>query len=181
MEINVRGKNIEATGALVDYAQKKVRKLTKYLDRATEAQVVMSVIREEHIVEVTVILNGLILRGEESTGDMYASIDMVVDKLEKQLVKYKTRLNRSLRQQGIRAINEKLLSPEMREGEEEEARIVKTKRFPLKPMNLEEAIMQMNLLGHDFFVFANAESDTVNVLYRRKDGDYGLIEPEYGP
>ena len=81
MEINVRGKNIEATGALVDYAQKKVSKLTKYLDRATEAQVVLSVIREEHIVEVTVILNGLIIRGEESTGDMYASIDMVVDKL----------------------------------------------------------------------------------------------------
>ncbi len=181
MEINVRGKNIEATAALVDYAQKKVRKLTKYLDRAKEAQVVMSVIREEHIVEVTVVLNGLILRGEESSGDMYASIDMVVDKLEKQLVKYKTRLSRSLRQQGIRAITEKQFAPEMREEEETGAQVVKTKRFPLKPMNLEEAIMQMDLLGHDFFVFANADSETVNVLYRRKDGDYGLIEPEYGP
>lgn len=180
MEINVRGKNFEVTDALVDYAQKKVSKLTKYFDQVKEAQVVMSVIREEHIVEVTVILNGLILRGEESTGDMYASIDMVVDKLEKQLIKYKTRLNRSLRQQGIRVINEKLLSPELREGEAEEARVVKTKRFPLKPMDLEEAIMQMNLLGHDFFVFANAETEAINVLYRRKDGDYGLIVPEYG-
>ncbi|HOB29044.1 MAG: ribosome-associated translation inhibitor RaiA [Dethiobacteria bacterium] len=184
MEINVRGKNIEVTEALVDYAQKKISKLTKYLDRpkeAKEAQVVMSVIRNKHIVEVTVILNGLILRGEESTGDMYASIDKVVDKLEKQLVKYKTRLNRSLRQQSIRAMNEKLLPPEMREEEEaEKDRVVKTKRFPLKPMHLEEAIMQMNLLGHDFFVFANAETESVNVLYRRKDGDYGLIEPEYG-
>ncbi len=181
MEINVRGKNIEVTDALVDYARKKIKKLARYLDRAKEAQVVMSVIREEHIVEVTVALNGLILRGEESTGDMYASIDMVVDKLEKQLVKYKTRLSRSLRQQGLRAITEKQFSPEMRGGAEEEARLVKTKRFPLKPMNIEEAIMQMDLLGHDFFVFANAESETVNVLYRRKDGDYGLIEPEYGP
>lgn len=181
MEIKVRGKNIDVTAALADYAKKKVRKLTNYLNRPREVQVAMSVIREEHIVEVTVILNGLILRGEESTGDMYASIDMVVDKLEKQLVKYKTRLNKSLRQQGIRAINEKLLSPAMLEGDEEEARVVKTKRFPLKPMHLEEAIMQMNLLGHDFFVFANAESEKVNVLYRRKDGDYGLIEPEYGP
>ena len=119
----------------------------------------MGVIREEHIVEVTVILNGLILRGEESTGDMYASIDMVVDKLEKQLVKYKTRLRRSLRQKGLRALGEKLAAPEAREKETEEDRVVKTKRFPLKPMHLEEAIMQMNLLGHDFFVFANAERD----------------------
>ncbi|HHW75090.1 MAG TPA: ribosome-associated translation inhibitor RaiA [Firmicutes bacterium] len=180
MEITVRGKNIEVTDALVDYANKKVNKLTKYLDRPKEAQVVMSVIRNEHIVEVTVILNGLILRGEESTGDMYASIDMVVDKLEKQLVKYKTRLSRSLRQQGLRALGEKLAAPEAREKETEEDRVVKTKRFPLKPMHLEEAIMQMNLLGHDFFVFANAETEIVNVLYRRKDGDYGLIEPEYG-
>ena len=180
MEITVRGKNIEATEALVDYAHKKVNKLTKYLDRPKEAQVVMSVIRNEHIVEVTVILNGIILRGEESTGDMYASIDMVVDKLEKQLVKYKTRLSKSLRQQGLRVLGEKLAAPEAREKESEEDRVVKTKSFPLKPMHLEEAIMQMNLLGHDFFVFANAETETVNVLYRRKDGDYGLIEPEYG-
>lgn len=180
MEITVRGKNIEATEALVDYAHKKVNKLAKYLNRPKEAQVVLSVIRNEHIVEVTVILNGIILRGEESTGDMYASIDMVVSKLEKQLVKYKTRLGKSLRQQGLRALGEKLASTEAKEKEAEEDRVVKTKRFPLKPMHLEEAIMQMNLLGHDFFVFANAETETVNVLYRRKDGDYGLIQPEYG-
>ncbi|NLA12196.1 MAG: ribosome-associated translation inhibitor RaiA [Firmicutes bacterium] len=180
MEINIRGKNIEVTEALVDYAQKKVGKLTKYLNRPKEVQVVMTVIRNEHIVEVTVILNGLILRGEESTGDMYASIDMVVDKLEKQLVKYKTRLSKSLRQQSIRDLGEKWIPVEEKEERSEEERVVKTKQFPLKPMHLEEAIMQMNLLGHDFFVFANAETETVNVLYRRKDGDYGLIVPEYG-
>lgn len=180
MEINVRGKNIEVTPALVSYTRKKLGKLVKYFDKAKEIQVVMSVIRDEHIVEVTVILEGLILRGEESTGDMYASIDIVVDKLEKQVAKYKTRLNKTLRKRGVRIINEKMASADAR-GEEEEARVVKTKRFPLKPMSLEEAVMQMNLLGHDFFVFANSESETVNVLYRRKDGNYGLIEPEiYG-
>lgn len=178
MELNVRGKNIDVTPALVSYTQKKLGKLAKYFDKATEAQVMLSVIRDEHIVEVTVFLDGLILRGEESTGDMYASIDMVVEKLEKQVAKYKTRMNRSLRKRGVRTINEKMVAYETREEDEAEAKVVKTKRFPLKPMNLEEAILQMNLLGHDFFVFANAESETVNVLYRRKDGNYGLIEPE---
>lgn len=176
MEVNVRGKNIDVTPALVSHTQKKLGKLAKYFDKATEAQVMLSVIRDEHIVEVTVNLDGLILRGEESTGDMYASIDMVVEKLEKQVAKYKTKMNKSLRKRGMRTINEKMAISEMRE--EEDARVVKTKRFPLKPMNLEEAMLQMNLLGHDFFVFANAESETVNVLYRRKDGNYGLIEPE---
>lgn len=176
MGISVRGKNLEVTPALVSYTRKKLGKLAKFFDRATEVQVMMSVIRDEHIVEVTVVFEGLILRGEESTGDMYASIDMVVDKLEKQVAKYKTRLNKSLRQRGLRVINEKLAAAETKESEE--ARLVKTKRFPLKPMNLEEAILQMDLLGHDFFVFANADSEMVNVLYRRKDGNYGLIEPE---
>lgn len=179
MKINVRGKNIEATPALVDYAQKKLGKLEKHFDRATDVQVVLSVIREEHIVEVTMNLNGLILRGEESTGDMYASIDMVVDKLERQVKKYKTRMNRSLRQRGMRIISEKHAAIEAEERMEDETpEVVKTKRFPLKPMTVEEAIMQMELLGHNFFVFANADSDAVNVVYRRKDGNYGLIEPE---
>lgn len=179
MEINVRGKNIEATPALVDYAHKKLGKLDKHFEKSTDAQVVLSVIKEEHIVEVTLNLNGLILRGEESTGDMYASIDMVVDKLERQVKKYKTRMNKSLRQRGMRIISEKHAAIEAEERMEEEApQVVRTKRFPLKPMTVEEAILQMDLLGHNFFVFGNADSDAVNVVYRRKDGDYGLIEPE---
>lgn len=178
MNINVRGKNIEATPALVDYAHKKIGKLDKHFDKTTDVQVVLSVIREEHIVEVTMNLNGLILRGEESTGDMYASIDMVVDKLERQVKKYKTRMNRSQRQRGTRVISEKHAAMEAEERAEEEPRVVKTKRFPLKPMTVEEAILQMDMIGHNFFVFANAESDAVNVIYRRKDGNYGLIEPE---
>ena len=176
MNISVRGRNIEVTDALVNHAKKKLGKLSRYLADA-ETQVVLSVIRDEHIVEVTVLMNGLILRGEESTNDMYASIDLVVDKLERQVAKYKTRLNKSLRQRGLRAISGRLAGVEQQD--EEEPKVVKTKRFPLKPMDLEEAILQMNLLGHDFFVFANAETETVNVLYRRKDGNYGLIDPEY--
>jgi putative sigma-54 modulation protein len=179
MRISVRGKNIEATPALIDYAEKKLGKLDKHFDKATDVQVVLSVIRDEHIVEVTMNLNGLILRGEESTGDMYASIDMVVDKLERQVKKYKTRMNKSLRQQGVRVISEKHAANEAVERSEEEApKLVKTKRFTLKPMSTEEAILQMDLLGHNFFVYTSDENDAVNVVYKRKDGNYGLIEPE---
>ncbi len=181
MNISVRGKNVEATPALVEYAQKKLGKLEKHFDKSTDAQVVLSVIREEHIVEVTLNLNGLILRGEESTGDMYASIDMVVDKLERQVKKYKTRMNKSLRQRGVRIISEMHAAAEAEERMEDHAHapeVVKTKRFSLKPMTVEEAILQMDLLGHNFFVFGNADSNVINVVYRRKDGNYGLIEPE---
>ncbi len=177
MEINVRGKNIDATPALVEYANKKLGKLERYFDRAADAQVVLSVIREEHIVEVTFNLDGMILRGEESTGDMYASIDAVVDKLEKQIDKYKTRMNKTLRQRGMRIMSEKHAAREAEDRAEEDPKLVRTKRFTLKPMNVEEAIMQMDLLGHTFFVFNNSDNDSVNVVYKRKDGDYGLIEP----
>ena len=178
MKISVRGKNIEVTPALVDYAEKKISKLDKHFDKSTDAQVVLSVIRDEHIVEVTMYFNGLILRGEESTSDMYASIDMVLDKLERQVKKYKTRMNKSLRQRGLRVISEKHAATEAEERAEEEHRLVKTKRFSLKLMNVEEAILQMDLLGHNFFVFVNDESNSTSVVYRRKDGHYGLIEPE---
>ena len=179
MDINVRGKNIDATPALVDYAQKKLSKLDKHFDKSTDVQVVLSVIREEHIVEVTMNLNGLILRGEESTGDMYASIDMVVDKLERQVKKYKTRMSKSKRERGTRVISEKHAEKELEERmEDDKPQVVRTKRFSMKPMSVEEAILQMDLLGHNFFVFTNAETEDINVVYRRRDDNYGLIEPE---
>lgn len=178
MKIAVRGKNIDATPALVEYAEKRLSKLDKYFDDHTDAQVVLSVIREDHIVEVTVSINGLMLRAEESTGDMYASIDKVVDKLERQVRKFKTRMNRTLRQRGVRIISEKHAAMEAEERASDEPKIVRTKRFTLKPMTVEEAILQMDLLGHNFFVFSSAESDDVNVIYKRRDGNYGLIEPE---
>lgn len=173
MELMVRGKNnLEITAALKEYVQKKISKINKYFDVNTEAQVTLGAVRGIHTVEVTVGVNGMILRAEEATNDMYASIDMVVDKLERQIAKYKTRINRKPRQGGLRALAE--LPPVT---EEVEMPIVKTKRFLVKPMPVEEAVLQMNLLGHDFYVFANADTDEVNVVYRRRDGSYGLIEP----
>ncbi len=175
MEIKIHGKNLEVTKALQDYAKKKAAKISKFFEQEPlEILVTMSVERETHIVDITVSVNGLLLRGEEKTGDMYASIDGAVNKIERQVHKYKTRINRRLREEN-RVV---LPSPEDVE-EAPEPKIVRTKRFAIKPMSVTEAVMQMDLLGHDFFVFFNAESEEVNVVYKRRGGDYGLIEPEF--
>ncbi|NLG86475.1 MAG: ribosome-associated translation inhibitor RaiA [Firmicutes bacterium] len=176
MRIIVRGKNIDVTPALRDYVEKKVGKLAKLLDDVTEAVVTLSVERERHIVEVTIPVGGRLLRGEMASGDMYASIDMVMEKLEKQVEKYKTKLARKIKNGSVLdvALPRKKDEEEDKEGE---PRLVRTKRFPVKPMPVEEALLQMNLLGHDFFVFRNADTEEVNVVYRRNDGNYGLIEP----
>ncbi|NPV73163.1 MAG: ribosome-associated translation inhibitor RaiA [Pelotomaculum sp.] len=175
MKVQVRGRNIDVTDALKDYVVKRVGKLDKYIDNFGDAQVTLTVEKESHRVEVTIPVNGMILRGEESTGDMYTSIDLVVDKLEKQIEKYKGKLLK----RGARFTNDhKTAAPAVPE-EEDGPRLVRTKRFAIKPMPVEEAILQMNLLGHSFFVFSNAETEQVNVVYRRKDGNYGLIEPEF--
>lgn len=174
MNIIVRGKNIQVTPALREYVEKRIGKIEKYFEDIPEAQVTMTVEKDRHRVEVTIPLNGIILRGEEETGDMYASIDLVIDKLEKQVSKHKTKLAKKLRNQSLRE-----LAAIPKEDEEEEPRVVRTKRFAIKPMPVEEAIMQMNLIGHNFFVFSNAETEEVNVVYKRKDGNYGLIEPEF--
>ncbi|MFZ3172102.1 MAG: ribosome-associated translation inhibitor RaiA [Carboxydocellales bacterium] len=172
MNINLRGKNVEVTDALKEYVQKRIGKLEKYLGILQEAQVTLVVERNKHRVEVTIPVNGMIIRGEESSGDMYASIDLVFEKLEKQINKYRGKINKKLRE----PIAFEAGSPAPETIEEDE--VVKTKRFAVKPMPLEEAIMQMNMLGHSFYVFSNAETEDVNVIYRRKDGKYGLIEPE---
>ena len=177
MKITVRGKNINITPALKDYAEKRIKKLNKYFNGA-DVQVNLSVAKESHIVEVTLLVNGLILRGEESTEDMYASIDLVVDKLEKQIDKHKTKLSRRIRDGNIKNIVNEQVKRSQIQDEEEEPRIVRTKRFAMKPMPVEEAILQMEMLNHDFFVFINADTEQVNVLYRRKDRNYGLIEPD---
>lgn len=179
MRIYIRGKNIDVTPALEEYAEKKLSKLYKFFEDNTETQVVFSITRQEHTVEVTVLFNSLILRSEETTDDMYASIDLVVDKLEKQVIKYRKKLKRRLRQGGRQLSEQLILKSEDKHKEEDEPRIVRTKQFILKPMPVEEAILQMNLLSHDFFVFNSAETDAISVLYRRKDGNYGLIEPEF--
>ena len=174
MHIQVRGKNIEVTPALRGYVEKRLRKLAKFDQHFGDVQVTLAVEKDSHRIEVTIPIDGMILRGEETTGDMYASVDLVVDKLEKQMDKYKGKLRRR------RVAAEGLPAVEDAHDDDEQFRVVRTKRFTLKPMAVEEAVMQMNLLGHSFFVFTNAENERVNVVYRRKDGNYGLIEPDLG-
>ncbi|HEY3315495.1 MAG TPA: ribosome-associated translation inhibitor RaiA [Bacillota bacterium] len=176
MQIALRGKNVQITQALREYVDKKVGKIERYFDDVPAAQVTLGVEKDRRIVEVTIPVNGILLRGEEATGDMYSSIDMVMDKLEKQVEKYRTQIYRKFRREGLKLPSAE--RPVEVEDSEGQFRVVKTKRFAMKPMPVEEAIMQMNLVGHDFFVFANADTEKVNVVYRRRDGDYGLIEPE---
>lgn len=171
MRIIIRGKNIEVTDALKTHVEKRIGKIAKYFDDDTEALVTLSVVKDTHVVDATLLLNGgMLIRGEVESPDMYASIDMVTEKLERQIRKYKTRINRKARQ----------LGPNGEEGKslEDEPKIVRTKRFAIKPMLPDEAVLQMNLLEHDFFMFINAETSKANVVYRRKDGNFGLIEPQ---
>ncbi|HHT62363.1 MAG: ribosome hibernation-promoting factor, HPF/YfiA family [Bacillota bacterium] len=176
MNIILKGRNIEITDALRDYVDKRLGKLNKFIEGLDEVQVTLLVEKDRHRVEVTIPLNGFILRGEEETIDMYSSIDLVFEKLEKQIEKYKSRISRINKRNKNQSIRE---MTKMCEDDGDEPRIVRTKRFAFKPMPVEEAILQMNLLGHNFFVFSNAETDEVNVVYKRKDGNYGLIEPEF--
>ncbi|HHW09456.1 MAG TPA: ribosome-associated translation inhibitor RaiA [Firmicutes bacterium] len=177
MRISVRGKNIEVTEALRLHAEKKVQKIGKFFrgGGAVDVEVELGVQRELHIAEVTVKVDGLMLRGESRTSDMYASIDAAVDRIERQFNKYKTKILRRL--QGTpRLSTERPAEPE--EEEEKAPVVVRSKRFGVKPMDVEEAITQMELLGHDFFVFHNAATQQFNVVYKRRDGNYGLIEPD---
>lgn len=180
MKYNIRGVNIELTEALKDYVDKKISKLEKYFEAplASEASVTLSVIKDMHTVEVTIPISGALLRAEVKNNDMYASIDLVVDKLERQIRKYKTKMNRRIRQEGGKR-DLFVMEPNSTDTamEDEEYELVRTKRFTLKPMDVEEAILQMNMVGHNFFVFANMDTDQVNVVYKREDGRYGLIEP----
>lgn len=177
MKVTVSGKNVAVTSALKSMTESKLSKLDKYFAKEVEAKVTLSVEKNRQIIEVTIPIDGAFLRAEESTGDMYESIDKVMDKLVRQLRKHKTKLeNRIDKYETIRFEN----IPKMDvSGNEEGSKIVRTKRFAMKPMSPEEAILQMELLGHNFFVFASAESDEVNVVYKRKNGDFGLIEPHF--
>ncbi|ALA54054.1 ribosome-associated translation inhibitor RaiA [Shouchella clausii] len=183
MHFNIRGENIEVTPAIREYIEKKVGKLERYFDTTPTADVnvKLQVLGSgESSIEVTIPMPKLLLRGEEINADMYAAIDIVVEKLERQIRKYKTKVNRKFRQEGsLKYMFKNELEPLRDEvAEDDELEVVRTKRFNLKPMDAEEAILQMDLLGHNFFVFSDAESGSTNVVYRRKDGKYGLIEPE---
>ena len=183
MLIQVKGKNIEVTDALKNYVDKKLSKLDKYFQNIKEAVVILSVQRGMHIVEVQLEGDGILLRGEERRGtDMYGSIDQVAEKLESRIKKFKGKLQGKTIDEGPKAkeaIRDETMtesygaeSDEMGPGE-----IVRTKRFAIKPMAPEDAVLQMELLHHDFFVFRNSETEEVSVVYKREDGNYGLIEP----
>lgn len=182
MNYNIRGENIEVTPAIREYVEKKIGKLDRYFNETPDANVHVNlkVYSDKHTkVEVTIPLPDLVLRAEERNVDMYAGIDLIVDKLERQIRKHKTKVNRKFREKGIPSEYFGALDTAAAletEEDQEELEVVRTKQFDLKPMDSEEAILQMNLLGHNFFIYTDAESDSTNIVYKRKDGKYGLIE-----
>jgi putative sigma-54 modulation protein len=202
MHVIVTGRNIDLTPALKDYLVDKLQRSQKHFDHPLNAQALLSVAKNPSVAasqtaEVTIKLNGSTIRGEESTENMYASIDLVADKIERQLRKYKTRYYQKGKggkellefededgdsEPNIRADGdggeEFIIVKKETSLDEIRPRIVRSKRFPLKPMLAEEACKHMDLLGHDFFMFINSESEQVNTVYHRRDGNYGLIEPE---
>lgn len=175
MKLNLVGKNIELTDAIKEQAERKFVKLDKYFDEEVQARVVLSTQKINQKVEVTISLPGTILRAEESTTDLYASMDKVVDSLARQIRKYKTRLKNRY-QNSEKTIRFENIEELKAEEKEEAGKIVRRKKFDLRPMHEEEAILQMELLNHNFFIFLNAETELVEVLYRRKDKNYGIIQ-----
>lgn len=193
MHVTVTGRNLELTPALKEYLMDKLQRSQKHFDHALNVTALLSVsknpsVAQSQTAEITIKVNGAVIRGEESTENMYASIDLVADKIERQLRKYKTRYyhkgNKGKAHEVAEAID---VSPEVDTDaavnkelalEDIRPKIVRSKRFPLKPMLPEEACKHMDLLGHDFFMFINSESNQVNTVYHRRDGNYGLIEPE---
>ena len=188
MDLVIRGKNMEVTESLRDYAQQKLSRITKIFDGIIDAQVELNVIKNksvqnDQIVEVTLHLSGGVLRAEEAKDNMYAAIDLVTDKVERQLRRFKgkhhTNFDRTKTSSGVLELElpVTVVEPEEFEEEREEAQIVRNKQIEVLAMTPEEAARQMEMLGHNFYVFRNPESKEVNVLYHRRDGHYGLIEP----
>lgn len=174
MKITIRGKNLEVTDGLRSAVYDKLGKLEKYFTPETEVLVTLSMEKERQKIEVTIPVKGNIIRSEQASSDMYVSIDLVEEVIERQLRKYKTKLIDH--KQAANYFKQEYIDKDY--ADEEEIKIIRTKRFDIKPMYPEDACIQMELLGHSFYVFYNAESDQVNVVYKRKGGTYGLIEPE---
>ena len=175
MRFTITGRNIEVTQGLREAVEDKLGKLDRFFAPATEAVVRLSVQKDIQKIEVTIPVKGHIIRAEESSSDMYVSIDLVEEIQERQLKKYKNKLID--KKQSAPSFSEAFLQEDA--SAEEEIQIVKSKKFAVKPMDPEEACVQMELLGHNFYVFLNADTEEVNVVYKRKGGTYGLIEPEF--
>jgi putative sigma-54 modulation protein len=176
MKIRTIGKNIELTEALRSSVEKKVSKLEKYFAENVNATATLSVERNLKKIEVLIPFNNVMLRAEEKNDDMYAAIDLVIDKIEGQIRKQKTKLQKRNYENSFKIPS---VASYEDDSSSEEPQIVKTKRFAMKPMSEEEAVLQMELLDHDFFVYKNSHTNQVNVLYKRKDGNYGLIEQQF--
>lgn len=175
MKFIISGKNLVVTEGLKSAVNDKIGKLEKYFTDDTEIHVTLSTEKERQKIEVTIPMKGNIVRAEQESNDMYVSIDLVEEIIERQLRRYKTKLLE--KQQAAVNLNKEFINEE--DEEDEEIKIIRTKKFAVKPMDAEEACVQMELLGHNFFVFRNAETDEVNVVYKRKEHTYGLIEPEF--
>jgi len=182
LNFNIRGENIEVTPAIREYVEGKIEKVDRYFNEEIDAtaNVNLKVYNDRQTkVEVTIPMKNLTLRAEERHTDMYAAVDLIVDKLERQIRKHKTKVNRKFRErEGIATFfaHVETNDSSATNTEEEEYNIVRTKQFDLKPMDQEEAVLQMNMLGHNFFIFTDADSNGTHIVYKRKDGKYGLIE-----
>jgi len=174
MRYNIRGERVEITDAIESYIKDKIGKLDKYFENPEDinANVVIKVRGKEQKMEITVPAMHYTLRSEESHDDLYAAIDLTVDKLERQIRKNKTKINSKIKKNMIQNFEMDLVD----NFEEDESEVLKRKRVDMKPMSEEEAILQMNMLGHSFFVFKNTDTESICVLYIRKDGNYGIIE-----
>ena len=177
MRITITGKNIELTDGLKEAVEERLSKLEKYFAPDTEVHVTLSVEKERQKIEVTIPVKGSVIRAEQVSNDMYVSIEVVEEIIERQLKKYRNKIV-TKQQNAEKFFAEEYLTREDEE-DDEEIRIIRSKRFGIKPMYPEDACVQMELLGHDFFVFLNAETEEVNVVYKRKGNTYGLIEPEF--
>ena len=177
IKYSIRGENLEVTEALRDYVVSKLEKIEKYFqaDQELDARVNLKVYREKTAkVEVTIPLGSITLRAEDVSQDMYGSIDLVTDKIERQIRKNKTKIERKNRNK--KSTSQLFTDAVVEEVETAPAKVVRSKQIDLKPMDLEEALLQMDLLGHDFFIYVDVEDETTNVIYRREDGDIGLLE-----
>ena len=174
MKFIIVGRNIEVTPGLRAAVEEKIGKLDKYFNPDTEVHVTLSVEKDRQKIEVTIPVKGSIIRSEQVSNDMYVSIDLVEEIIERQLKKYKNKIVD--KQQAVASFSKAYVENDY--TDDEEIKIVRTKKFDIKPMYPEDACIQMELLGHNFFVFCNAETDQVNVVYKRKGDTYGLIEPE---
>ncbi len=177
MRFTISGKNLEVTEGLRNTVTEKLSKLERYFTPDTEIIVTMSVEKERQKIEVTIPVKGNLIRSEQVSNDMYVSIDLVEEVIERQLRKYKTKLIAKHQDGGN--FRKEFIEKEETPQEPEEVQIIRTKHFGIKPMYPEDACVQMELLGHNFFVFCNAETEEVNVVYKRKGNTYGLIEPEF--